>query len=61
MVEQDKRLSLYFDDNGEKLEAGDFVMINDEIVTMIKIDQEVERKLAAIGDTEVVSISKVSN
>lgn len=51
--------SLYFDDDGKALDVGDFVLINDEIITMIKTNQDGERYLAAIGLTEVESIIAV--
>ena len=48
--------SLYFDENGEKLEIGDVVLVNSEISTMIDEDPNGDRYLKGVPDELIVEV-----
>lgn len=53
------KLSLWYDDDGNKLEIGDFVVVNGDTITMIDEDLDGDRYLKGIPDDLLIqSIEK---
>lgn len=56
------KLSLWYDEDGEKLEIGDWVLVNSEFLSVIEEDRDGDRYIKGISDDVIVeSVVKSSS